>query len=150
MFSREPEGAILQTVREFGMAFVSYSPLSRGILSAQISRDVTFSEGDSRLNMPRYQGDNFDHNLAIVEQLDRIARDLGTSPAQLALAWVLAQGDDIVTIPGTRRIDRLEENVAAAEISLSAGVLAEVAAVLDGATVAGDRYHAGGMQQINR
>ena len=150
MFSREPEREILDTVRELGLTFIAYSPLGRGMLTGRIGRGATFSEGDPRPAMPWFQGTNLARNVSIVEQLADVAEALGISPAQLALAWVLAQGDDIATIPGTRQIARLDENVAAGEIELSPEVRGQIDGILHDSSVAGDRYHAGGMKQVNR
>ncbi|MEK6278220.1 MAG: aldo/keto reductase [Actinomycetota bacterium] len=119
LWSREPEGEILGTVRELGIGFVAYSPLGRGFLTGTIRSVEELSEHDYRRFTPRFEGDNLERNIGIVERIDALARDKGMTPAQLALAWVHTQGDDVVPIPGTKHRKYLEENVAAAEVELS-------------------------------
>lgn len=137
LFERGAQDEVLPTVRELGIGFVPYSPLGRGFLTGRFRSAQDFGEGDFRNNDPRLNTENLEANLAIVEEVERIAAVHEVTPAQLALAWVLAQGDDIVPIPGTKRIRRVEENIHAAAISLSDDELA----VLDGLPAPrGDRY----------
>jgi aryl-alcohol dehydrogenase-like predicted oxidoreductase len=135
---RVEEEAILQTARELGIGFVAYSPLGRGFLSGDIKTPDDFEASDIRRLLPRYQGENFYQNLVLVEKVQALANAKGVSPSQLALAWVLAQG--VVAIPGTKRRKYLEENVAAASITLSASELAELDAVLPVGSTAGAAY----------
>jgi aryl-alcohol dehydrogenase-like predicted oxidoreductase len=119
LWSREPEEEILATTRELGISFVSYSPLGRGFLTGQIKRFEDLAEDDWRRNNPRFKGENFARNLLLVERITEIAQDKDMTPAQLALAWVLAQGEDIVTIPGTKRRSYLEQNLGALDVILT-------------------------------
>jgi aryl-alcohol dehydrogenase-like predicted oxidoreductase len=145
LWSRDPEAEILPVVRELGIGFVAYSPLGRGFLTGSIRSLDQLDESDFRRNNPRFEGDNLEANIRIVEQVDAVARELDAKPGQVALAWLLAQGDDIVPIPGTKRVSYLEENVAADAIELSA----EQLATLDGlAAPVGDRY--ADMSPLNR
>jgi len=137
---RNPEVAVLDTCRELGIGFVAFSPVARGLLAASV-RDDRFEQHDIRHTMPRFIGENLAHNLAVVAKFEALALEAACTPAQLALAWVLAQGDDIVPIPGTRSIAHLEENVAAAAITLAPDVLDEVATLFAG-TIRGARYAA--------
>jgi aryl-alcohol dehydrogenase-like predicted oxidoreductase len=137
LWSRDPEAEILPTVRELGIGFVPYSPLGRGFLTGTIRSLDRFDEADFRRNNPRFAGENLAANIGIVEQVDAVAASVGATPAQVALAWLLAQGDDIVPIPGTKRIQYLEENVAADAVVLSPEQLAALGAL--NAPV-GDRY----------
>jgi aryl-alcohol dehydrogenase-like predicted oxidoreductase len=150
LWSREPEAGILSTVRELGIGFVAYSPLGRGFLTGQFRSPDDFPADDYRRFSPRFQGDNFSKNLELVSQVQAIAREKGCSPSQLALAWVLAQGTDIVPIPGTKRLRYLEENLAAVSVSLSASDLARIGAVLPLGAASGDRYPAHSMVAVNR
>ncbi len=150
LWSREPEDEILATCRELGIGFVPYSPLGRGFLSGQIRRPEDLAPDDSRRSNPRFQGENFDRNLKLVEAVSALAADKGVTPAQLALAWVLAQGDDLVPIPGTRRIPTLEENVAAVDISLSGDELAAIEAVFPKDAAQGHRYAEAARAALNR
>jgi aryl-alcohol dehydrogenase-like predicted oxidoreductase len=137
LWTRDPEDRVLPTVRELGIGFVAYSPLGRGFLSGRFRSPDDFEEGDFRKHHPRFQGENFQKNLELVEHVKAIADEKGVTAGQLALAWVLSQGDDIVPIPGTTKVKNLEENIAAAEIELSDDELAR----LDEVGVAvGDRY----------
>jgi len=145
LWSRDPEAEILAVVRELGIGFVAYSPLGRGFLTGEIRSLDQLDESDFRRTSPRFAGDNLEANIRIVEQVDTVARELDATPAQVALAWLLAQGDDIVPIPGTKRVRYLEENVAADGITLSADQLARLDDL--GAPV-GDRY--ADMSSINR
>jgi aryl-alcohol dehydrogenase-like predicted oxidoreductase len=140
LWSRDPEDRILPTVRELGIGFVAYSPLGRGFLSGRFHSPDDFEEGDFRKHHPRFQGENFQKNLELVERVKEIAGEKGVSASQLALAWVMAQGDDIVPIPGTTRVKNLEENVAAAEIELTEEDLQRLDEVAPKGVAAGDRY----------
>jgi aryl-alcohol dehydrogenase-like predicted oxidoreductase len=140
LWSRDPEDAILPTVRELGIGFVPYSPLGRGFLSGQIRTLDDLAEDDFRRNNPRFQGENFQRNIELVSRVEEIASEKGVTPGQLALAWVLAQGDDLVPIPGTKRVRYLEENVAAADVELTADDLARIDQAFPKGATAGDRY----------
>src|SRR6478735_9162900 len=140
LWSRDIEAEILPTVRELGIGLVAYSPLGRGFLSGRYRSLDDLPEGDSRRGMPRFQGDNFRRNLDLVARVEEIAAEKGASAGQLALAWVLAQGDDVVPIPGTKRVAYLEENVAADDITLTADDLARIDAAAPAGATAGDRY----------
>ena len=148
LWSRNPEDEILPTVRELGIGFVPYSPLGRGFLSGQITSPDDLAEDDYRRTAPRFQGENFAKNLQMVEQVKAIAREKGVTPSQLALAWLLAQGNDIVPIPGTKRRRYLEENVAAVNITLTPEDLQRIEAVAPQNVAAGDRY--ANMSSVNR
>jgi aryl-alcohol dehydrogenase-like predicted oxidoreductase len=148
LWSREPEDEILPTVRELGIGFVAYSPLGRGFLSGSITKPDDLAADDNRRNMPRFQGENFYKNIQLVERVKEIASDKGVTPGQLAIAWLLAQGDDIVPIPGTKRRSYLEENVAATEITLTPDELERINEVAPKNITAGDRY--ADMSSVNR
>jgi aryl-alcohol dehydrogenase-like predicted oxidoreductase len=148
LWSLDPEDAILPACRELGIGFVAYSPLGRGFLTGAIKSVDDLADDDFRRSTPRFQGDNFQRNLDLVAKVEELATSKGVTPAQLALAWVLAQGEDIVPIPGTKRLARLEENVRAADVELSADELAEIRAAVP--QVAGDRYGAQMMQLLGR
>jgi aryl-alcohol dehydrogenase-like predicted oxidoreductase len=150
LWSRDPEDDILPTIRELGIGFVPYSPLGRGFLTGQFTSPDDFPADDYRRNSPRFQGENFYKNLELVEQVKAIATKKGATPSQLALAWLLAQGDDIVPIPGTKRRKYLEENVGATEITLTPDELKQIEAVAPKGIAAGDRYHAQGMTTVHR
>lgn len=145
LWSRDPEQEILPTVRELGIGFVPYSPLGRGFLTGTIRSVEQLDEDDFRRNNPRFAGENLQHNIGIVEQVDAVAAELSVKPGQVALAWLLAQGDDIAPIPGTKRVAYLEENAAADAIELTT---AQLAALDDVAAPAGDRYE--DMSTVNR
>lgn len=145
LWSRDPEAEILPTVRELGIGFVPYSPLGRGFLTGAIRSLDQLDESDFRRDNPRFAGDALEANLAIVERVEAVAKDVGATPAQVALAWLLAQGDDIAPIPGTRRIVALEENVGADAVQLSA---AQIAALAEVGTAVGARY--ADMSTVNR
>jgi aryl-alcohol dehydrogenase-like predicted oxidoreductase len=150
LFTREVEDdGVLATVRELGIGFVPYSPLGRGFLSGKIRSVDDFAEDDFRRSSPRFQGENFDKNLAVLDRVVEIAEGKGVTPSQLALAWVLAQGDDVVPIPGTRRVANLEENVGALDISLTAEELAAIEQVAPKGVAAGERYAPQGMKALN-
>jgi len=148
LWQREPEDEILPTIRELGIGFVAYSPLGRGFLSGQITSPDDFAPDDFRRNLPRFQGENFNKNLQLVERVKEIAAEKGVTPGQLALAWLLAQGNDIVPIPGTKRQKYLEENVAAVDITLTSAELQRIAEVAPKGVAAGDRY--ADMSSVNR
>ncbi|MEA5594516.1 aldo/keto reductase [Rivularia sp. UHCC 0363] len=148
LWSRDPEDEILPTVRELGIGFVAYSPLGRGFLSGEFKSPDDFPQNDYRRNSPRFQGDNFYKNLELVERVKEIAQAKKVTASQLAIAWLLAQGNDIVPIPGTKQRQYLEENVAAAEITLTSEELNRIEAVAPQGTAAGDRY--ADMSQVNR
>ncbi|MFO0577651.1 MAG: aldo/keto reductase [Polyangia bacterium] len=150
LWTRDPEDGILDTCRELGIGFVPYSPLGRGFLTGEIRRFEDFAPDDFRRFNPRFQGDNFVKNLELVDKLRELAAQKGVTPSQLALAWVLAKGDFIVPIPGTKRRDRLEENVAAATIRLSPEELAAIEAVAPPGVAAGTRYPASMMAAVRR
>ena len=141
LWSRDPEERLLPTVRQLGIGFVAYAPIGRGFLSGRFrSPDDVGDEGDFRSRHPRFQGDNFRRNRELVERLEALAAEKGVTPAQLALAWVLHQGDDIVPIPGTKHRTYLQENVAAVEIELSEEDLARIDEAAPRGVTAGDRY----------
>jgi len=140
LWTRDPEDAILPTVRELGIGFVPYSPLGRGFLSGRFRSPEDVPEDDFRRHNPRFQGENFEKNLELVDRVREIAEEQHVSPSQLALAWVLHQGEDIVPIPGTKRVSYLEENVGAAEISLSAEDLERIDEAAPHGATAGERY----------
>ena len=150
LWSRDPEDEILPTVRELGIGFVPYSPLGRGFLTGQFQRPEDLAEDDYRRTSPRFQGENFQKNLDLVAEIRAIAADKGCTPAQLALAWVLAQGEDIAPIPGTKRCKYLEENLGALNVSLTAADLARINAAVPSGAAAGTRYAAPQMQALNR
>ncbi|MBW4633822.1 MAG: aldo/keto reductase [Iphinoe sp. HA4291-MV1] len=149
LWSRDPEDEILPTVRELGIGYVAYSPLGRGFLSGQFTSPEDFAQDDYRRNSPRFQGENFYKNLQLVEQVKAIAKEKGVTPSQLALAWLLAQGDDIVPIPGTKRRSYLEENIAATEITLTAQELSRIEAVAPKGIAVGSRYAQQQMKALN-
>lgn len=150
LWTRDPEAEILPTCRDLGVTFVPYSPLGRGFLTGKIRSLDDLEETDWRRHMPRFQGDNFGKNLELVAKVEQIAKSKNASPAQLALAWVMAQGEGIVPIPGTTKVERLEENAGAAEIELSAAELAEIDAIVPKGVAAGLRYPEMGMATIDR
>jgi aryl-alcohol dehydrogenase-like predicted oxidoreductase len=151
LFTRDVEdNGVLDTVRELGIGFVPYSPLGRGFLSGKIRSVDDFAEDDFRRTSPRFQGENFDRNLEVLDRVVAIAQDKGVTPSQLALAWVLAQGEDVVPIPGTRRIANLEENVAAVDVTLTADELASIEAAAPVGVAAGERYAPAGMRWLQR
>jgi aryl-alcohol dehydrogenase-like predicted oxidoreductase len=147
LWTRDPEAEILPTCRELGIGFVPYSPLGRGFLSGRFSSPEDLDEGDFRRHGPRFTGENLQANLQLAAKVEEIAAQVGITPAQLALAWVLAQGKDLVPIPGTKRRTYLEQNAAAAQVELSEEDLARIDAELP--TVAGERYDEAGMASVN-
>ena len=140
LWSRDPEDDVLPTVRELGISFVAYSPLGRGFLSGQIRAPGDLAEDDFRRGNPRFQDENFARNLELVERVRAIADDKGVTASQLALAWVLSRGDDIVPIPGTKRRSYLEENVAAVEVELTPAEIDDIESVFPQGAIAGERY----------
>jgi aryl-alcohol dehydrogenase-like predicted oxidoreductase len=149
MFTRDPEGELLATVRELGIGFVAFAPLSRGLLSGQLTSPDDFAPDDLRRDLPRFQGENFARNLAVVEQLKRLADEKRATLSQLAIAWLLAQGDDIVPIPGGERCRWLEENLRAVEVRLTFEDLAAIERVASRGVAAGERYGPAGMAYVN-
>ena len=150
LWSREPEDVILPTLRELGIGFVPYSPLGRGFLTGQIRRIEDLEADDYRRHSPRFQGENFRKNLHLVDEINSIASDKGCAPAQLALAWVLAQGNDIVPIPGTKKRKYLEVNVRALEVELTASDLARIDRVIPPGAASGERYAPAALRAVNR
>lgn len=150
LWSREPEDEIIPACKEMGIAFVPYSPLGRGFLTGQIKKFEDFGEDDYRRQSPRFQGDNFNKNLTLVKKIEEIAKEKGCTPSQLALAWVLAQGDFIFPIPGTKRVKYVEENAEAANIILSKKELQQLDEVFTKDAAAGLRYTEAGMKSVNQ
>ena len=150
LWSRDPEDEILATTRELGIAFVAYSPLGRGFLTGQIKRFEDFAPDDYRRNSPRFQGENFDKNLDLVRRVEAIAKEKKCTPGQLALAWLLAQGEDILPIPGTKRRKYLEENAAALNVALTPEDLKRIDEVAPKGAAAGQRYPEHMMQLVSR
>jgi aryl-alcohol dehydrogenase-like predicted oxidoreductase len=141
LWTRDPEtNGVLETVRELGIGFVAYSPLGRGFLTGRFQSPDDFEDGDFRRNHPRFTGENFQRNLDLVERVQELAASKGCTPGQLALAWALSRGDDVVPIPGTKRRSYLEENAAADDVELSADELADLDAIFPPDVAAGDRY----------
>ena len=149
LWTRDPEDEILPLCRELGIGFVAYSPLGRGFLTGRFRTFEDLPEDDYRRNSPRFQGDNFQKNLDLVERVEEIARRKQCTPAQLALAWLLAQGKDIVPIPGTKQRRYLEENLGALDVQLTSADLEGVEEVAPKGAAVGDRYHEAGMRTIN-
>jgi aryl-alcohol dehydrogenase-like predicted oxidoreductase len=148
LWSRDPETELLKTCRELGVGFVAYSPLGRGFLTGRFRTVDDLAQDDWRRNNPRFQGENFTRNLDLVARVEDLARAKGCTPAQLALAWLLAQGPDVVPIPGSTRAERVEENAAAVNVQLSPEELATLDEIAP--AVAGERYPEGGMRAVNR
>jgi aryl-alcohol dehydrogenase-like predicted oxidoreductase len=149
LWSRDPEDEILETVRKLGIGFVAYSPLGRGFLSGKIRRFEDLEPDDYRRNSPRFQGENFEKNLELVRTIAELAREKDCTPSQLALAWVLARGEDIVPIPGTKRRSYLEENARAVEIKLTVEELERIEQAFPRGAAAGARYTAEMMKRVN-
>jgi aryl-alcohol dehydrogenase-like predicted oxidoreductase len=147
LWTRDPEDGPLQACRELGITLVAYSPLGRGFLTGQIRTPADFAEGDFRRNNPRFQGENFQKNLSLVEKVGALAKAKGCTPGQLALAWVMSRGDDVVPIPGTKRRKYLEENLGAVEVRLAREDLAEIEAAFPRGAVSGARYATGTVGQ---
>jgi aryl-alcohol dehydrogenase-like predicted oxidoreductase len=149
LFSRDPEEEILPTLRELGIGFVPYSPLGRGVLTGRFKRPDDLPEGDFRRSVPRFSAENLGRNVELLAAVEALAAEKRCTPAQIALAWVLGQGEDIVPIPGTRKPQRLEENAAAMKVQLSPEDLQRIEAALPRGAVAGDRYAEAGMKAVN-
>jgi len=149
LWSRDPEDEILQTCRELGILFIAYSPLGRGFLTGRFKRFEDLAEDDFRRHSPRFQGENFQKNLDVVSKIEEMAATKGVTPSQLALAWVMAQGRDIVPIPGTKRVRYLEEDAAAAGITLTAQELERIAEISPKGVAAGTRYAPEMMRFVN-
>jgi aryl-alcohol dehydrogenase-like predicted oxidoreductase len=147
LWTRDIEADVLPTVRELGIGVVAYSPLSRGFLSGEIKTPEDL--GDNRVNMPRFQGANFHKNLELVEKLGALAVEKSCTPSQLAIAWVLAQGEDIIAIPGTKRVKYLEENIAAETLRLSTADLESIEAIMPAGIASGTRYPEAFMKTLN-
>jgi aryl-alcohol dehydrogenase-like predicted oxidoreductase len=150
LWTRDPEDEILPTTRDLGLAFVAYSPLGRGFLTGQIKRFEDFAPDDYRRNSPRFQGANFQKNLELVQRVEEIAKEKKCTPSQLALAWLLAQGQDIIPIPGTKRRKYLEENVGALKVKLTPEDLRRIDEVAAHGAAAGERYPQAAMAAVNR
>jgi aryl-alcohol dehydrogenase-like predicted oxidoreductase len=150
LWTRDPEDEVLGTCRELSIGFVAYSPLGRGFLTGQIKRFEDLAQDDYRRQSPRFQGENFDKNLELVRHIEEIAKEKGVKPSQLALAWVLAQGENIVPIPGTKRRKYLEENVAAVDIRLAPEDLRRIDETVPRGVAAGPRYPESMMSRVNR
>ena len=150
LWSREPEDGTLAACQELGIGFVAYSPLGRGFLTGQIRKFEDFAPDDFRRHSPRFQGENFNHNLQLVERVSEIAREKGCTPSQLALAWVMAQADNVFPIPGTKRVKYLEENAGAADVHLSTADLQKIQEVFPADAVKGTRYPEASMAALNR
>ncbi|MFL6725577.1 MAG: aldo/keto reductase [Sphingomicrobium sp.] len=150
LWSRDAQAEVIPTVRELGIGYVAYSPLGRGFLSGRFKSPDDFPEDDFRKNHPRFQGENFEKNIQLVREVEKIADEKGCTAAQLALAWVLAQGEDIVPIPGTKHVRYLDENIGALEVTLTPDDLKRLDAILPPGAAAGERYHARGMETVNR
>ena len=150
LWTRDPEDEILPTTRELGVAFVAYSPLGRGFLTGEIKRFEDFAPGDYRRNSPRFQGENFQKNLELVKRVEEIAKEKKCTPSQLALAWLLAQGQDIIPIPGTKRRKYLEENGGALNVKLTPQDLRRIDEVAPQGAAAGERYPETMMAAVNR
>jgi aryl-alcohol dehydrogenase-like predicted oxidoreductase len=150
LWSREPEKEILPKLRELGIGFVAYSPLGRGFLTGRFQSQEDLAPNDWRRNNPRFQGENLQRNLKIVEEVTKLAAEKNCTPAQLALAWVLAQGNDIVPIPGTKRLHYLEENIGALKVRLTSDDLARIDRALPHGIAAGQRYPEAAMRAVGR
>jgi aryl-alcohol dehydrogenase-like predicted oxidoreductase len=150
LWSRDAEAEVIPTVRELGIGYVAYSPLGRGFLSGRFKSPADFPEDDFRKNHPRFQGENFEKNIRLVSEVEALAAEKGCTTAQLALAWVLAQGDDVVPIPGTKHVRYLDENIGALDVKLTGDDLKRLDQILPPGAAAGERYHARGMETVNR
>jgi len=150
LWSRDAEAEVLPTVRELGIGYVAYSPLGRGFLTGQIKSPDDFPEDDFRRFHPRFTGENFKKNIQLVQEVEDLARQKGCTAAQLALAWVLAQGDDVVPIPGTKRVRYLDENIATLDVKLTNEDLRRLDEILPPGAASGQRYHERGMETVNR
>ncbi len=150
LWSRAPEKEILPILRELGIGFVAYSPLGRGFLTGQFKTFDDLPADDYRRNAPRFQGENFQKNLDLVKKIEQLAAAKGCTPSQLALAWVLSQGEDTVPIPGTKRVEYLDDNLGAVNVRLTAAEMAQIDAILPAGAASGERYNAQAMQMIDR
>jgi aryl-alcohol dehydrogenase-like predicted oxidoreductase len=150
LWSRDAEAEVIPTVRELGIGYVAYSPLGRGFLSGRFKSPDDFPEDDFRKFHPRFTGENFEKNLELVREVETMAKEKGCTTAQLALAWVLAQGEDIVPIPGTKHVRYLDENIGALDVKLTGDDLKRLDEILPPGAAAGERYHARGMETVNR
>jgi aryl-alcohol dehydrogenase-like predicted oxidoreductase len=150
LWSRDAESELLPTVRELGIGYVAYSPLGRGFLTGQFTSPTDFPDDDYRRFHPRFTGENFERNIALVREIEAIAAEKGCTAAQLAIAWVLAQGEDIVPIPGTKRRRYLDQNIGALDVRLLPDELERIDLVLPPGAAAGPRYHEAGMATVNR
>jgi aryl-alcohol dehydrogenase-like predicted oxidoreductase len=150
LWSRDPEGEILAACRELNVGFVAYSPLGRGFLTGRFKKSEDLSDDDFRRHHPRFEGENFQSNQRLADAVEQLAREKGCTPAQVALAWVLSKGEDIVPIPGTKRVRYLEENVKAVDLRLEANEMSRLEAAFPQGAAAGERYHPSGMRVINR
>jgi aryl-alcohol dehydrogenase-like predicted oxidoreductase len=150
LWTRDPELAVLPAVRELGISYVAYSPLGRGFFTGKIKRFEDLAPDDYRRSTPRFQGENFNRNLELVRRIEAIAKEKGITPGQLALAWLLAQGNDIVPIPGTKKSSRLEENAAAADVTLTADDLRRIAEAVPIGAASGARYPANALRSVGR
>lgn len=150
LWTRDPEGEIFETLHELGIGFVPYSPLGRGFLTGRFRSTEDIEDGDFRKGHPRFVEDALAKNLRLVDAVEAVASRRGCTPAQVALAWVLAQGDDIVPIPGTTRVANLENNLGAVDVALEADDLAELSSTVDTIGVAGERMHAAGLARVDR
>jgi aryl-alcohol dehydrogenase-like predicted oxidoreductase len=150
LWSRDAEAEVIPTVRELGIGYVAYSPLGRGFLTGQFKSTDDFPDDDFRKFHPRFQGENFEKNIRLVGEVEAMAKEKGCTTAQLALAWVLAQGEDIVPIPGTKRVRYLDQNIGALEVKLTHEDLERLDQILPPGAAAGQRYHERGMETVNR
>jgi aryl-alcohol dehydrogenase-like predicted oxidoreductase len=149
LFTRDPEDGLIETLRELGIALVAYSPIGRGLLSGTVTGTGSLDQTDFRRTSPRFSDENLESNLALVRRIEQLAHDKGITPAQLALAWVLSRGDDVIPIPGTKRRTYLEQNAAAAEVELSPEDLEEIEDAVPKGAAAGDRYPPEHMARVN-
>lgn len=150
LWTRDPEDGVLDVCRELGIAFVAYSPLGRGFLTGQIKKPEDLAANDHRRNHPRFQGENFQKNLVIVKRVNEIAREKNCTPSQLALAWVLSRGSDVIPIPGTRRSKYLHENLGALNVTLTANDVSRINAAAPKGSTAGLRYPAPMMERLGK
>ena len=150
LWSREPEDEIIPTLQKLDIGFVPYSPLGRGFLTGQFQSPDDFDDDDYRRHSPRFQGENFEKNLSVVRKVEQLAKNKGCTPAQLALAWILAQNANFAPIPGTKKVSRLEENAGAVDIELSGAELEQINAIFPPDVAAGERYPAANMHQVGR
>ncbi|MFL6775938.1 MAG: aldo/keto reductase [Sphingomicrobium sp.] len=150
LWSRDAEAEVIPTIRDLGISYVAYSPLGRGFLSGRFKSPEDFPDDDFRKNHPRFQGENFEKNIHLVREVEAMAREKGCTTAQLALAWVLAQGEDIIPIPGTKHVRYLDENIGALDVKLTREDLQRLDEILPPGAAAGERYHARGMETVNR